>query len=265
MFDNKSFSGVLFLRTLLLFIGFSLLSACATSVKVNGEIPAPLVEKIPLTVQLVYDDEFKRHVYEEEEKGRSLKSIAFGEAQVTLFDSIFSHLFTLVDPIELDLSEDSVASKNLHVISELNSVAGADLKVTPTLLDFQYSAPRETKLNLYEIWLKYRLKIEDSNNREIADWVVKGYGKTPTALLNSASKAFDSATNVALRDVGAQLAIGFSTQPEIKEFLSGHPNTKNSISDDEELIDEVELEKEIVSEPENLSQELSEQLESDEE
>ena len=72
---------------------------------------------------------------------------------------------------------------------------------------------------MYEVWLKYRIKISDVNDEEIADWVIKGYGKTPTAMLSSASKAFNSATNVAMRDVGAQLAIGFTRERAIEEFL----------------------------------------------
>jgi len=174
---------------------------------VTGDIPRPLIEPLPLSVEVVYTDEFRRYTYEESERGRGLRSIAFGQAQVDLFDAIFNYTLQ------------NVAENQPY-----------DLRVTPSLLDFQYSAPRETKLNLYEIWLKYRIKIEDSEGREVADWEVKGYGKTPTAMLSSAGKAFDSATNVALRDVGAQIAIGFRSQPEIVDFMQSQQrsNTINT-------------------------------------
>lgn len=195
------------LNKLLLLASIGLLSACASTVQVTGDIPRPLIEPLPLSVEVVYTDNFKRYTYEEDERGRGLRSIAFGQAQVDLFDAIFG--YTLENTAEGQLP---------------------DLRVTPTLLDFQYSAPRETKLNLYEIWLKYRIKIEDNQGREVADWEVKGYGKTPTALLTTASKAFDSATNVALRDVGAQMAIGFRSQPEILDFIQsrGRSSTGNA-------------------------------------
>ena len=182
-----------------MFAAAYLLSACATTVTVTGKIPTPLIDKIPLQAKLIYSDEFQRYSYEEEEKGRGLRSIAFGAAQVTLFDGIFNGLLNIVDP----------ESPQQQV----------DLTITPTLLEFQYSAPRETRLKVYEVWLKYRLQIADENNQEVADWVVKGYGKTPTAMLKSADAAFDSATNIALRDVGAQLAIGFASQPLIEDYL----------------------------------------------
>lgn len=175
-----------------------LLSACANNVIVTGKIPTPLINQLPLQAKMVYDEEFKRYSYEEEEKGRGLRSIAFGEAQVTLFDSIFGSLLNLVEPESTE----------------------QDLTITPTLLDFQYSAPRETKQNIFEIWLKYRLQVSGDNDQEVADFIIKGYGKTPTALLKSADEAFDSATNIALRDAGAQLAIGFATQPLIEDYIN---------------------------------------------
>lgn len=186
------------------------LNACASKVTVTGDIPTPLVPKLPLSVEIIYTDEFKRYNYEEEEKGRGLRSIAFGDAQVALFDSIFGGLLNKVD--------------------SQSDQQTADMFITPSLLEFQYSAPRETRQKIYEIWLKYRLLITDENNQEVADWVVKGYGKTPTALLTSSDSAFNSATNIALRDVGAQLAIGFKTQPEIEEFLNTRVNANVSQS-----------------------------------
>ena len=88
--------------------------------------------------------------------------------------------------------------------------------------------PSETKSTQFEIWLKYRLIITDAQDQEVADWVVKGYGKTPTTLLGSHLKSFNTAANIALRDVGAQLAIGFRNQPSIKDYLEG---TSTAISE----------------------------------
>jgi len=173
------------------------LGACATSFTVTGATPSPLVPKMSLRGKLKYSEEFKRYNYAEKDKVRAIKNVDFGEAQTTLFDRIFSRIMHLVE----DDSEQ------------------IDLLIEPELLDFQYSVPRETKLKLYEIWLKYRVKITDAENQEVADWVVKGYGKTPTATLTSATKAFNEATIVALRDVGAQLAIGFPKQAAIEEFM----------------------------------------------
>jgi len=201
MFDERavnSWGSISMFKTCFLLVLLSLLGACASStVVVKGSVPPPLIDALPITASLSYTDEFKSYTYLEAEKKRALKSLDFGAAQVILFDTVFANLLNLVTP----------------------DTAIKDLVIEPEILDFQYTAPRETKLKLYEVWIKYRLRITDANNKEVADWVVKGYGKTPTALLTTASAAFNSATNVALRDVGAQLSIGFGKQSDIAALL----------------------------------------------
>jgi len=129
----------------------------------------------------------------------SLKSLNFSNAQITMFNQVFSSLTTLV---ETESGEQQ-------------------LTIEPEILDFQYSSPSETKLKQYEIWIKYRLRLLNSNEDSIADWVIKGYGKTPTGLLTTASSAFNAATNIALRDVGAQLSIRFPRQKVVKTLIDG--------------------------------------------
>lgn len=188
-----------------------LASGCAKTFTVVSEIPTPLIESDPTVAHVKFSDDFKAYAYEEKSDDRALESVGFGEAQVSLFKQIFGSLFTLSEE-----DNDSV-----------------DLKIEPQILDFQYSAPKETKLNLYEIWLKYRLRITDHHDRELADWVVKGYGKTPTRMLSSHLSAFNTASNVALRDVGAQLAIGFRNQPSIKDYLAKSRDERREIDETE--------------------------------
>lgn len=193
MLDKKSVS-----RLSLLLMVFLLAGCGASKVSVKANIPQPLVSKLPLNGYLVYTDTFKNYKYKENEKGRSISSLSFGPAQQAMFDKVFNQM----------LSVSQTRSSDLDVVIE------------PEILDLQYASPSETKLNLYEVWLKYRVKITDANDKVLADWVVKGFGKSPTATLKTASAAFNSATNVALRDVGAQLAIGFPSQPAIAALIS---------------------------------------------
>jgi hypothetical protein len=185
---------------LLMLVSLVLLGGCASSIVVKPDIPNPLVERLPLNTNLVYSDTFKNYVYVENEKSRnSMKSIDFTDAQTAMFQRVFGSLTNLVESTD--------RSKNLSI--------------EPEVLDFQYSAPSETKLKQYEIWIKYRLKLRDGNNARIADWTIKGYGKTPTSMLTSAPSAFNAATIIALRDVGAQLSIRFPQQSVVKTLLAG--------------------------------------------
>ncbi len=197
-------------RLLMLMASLAVLSGCANNVIVKADIPTPLVEKLPITGTMVYTERFKNYVYlEAEKKRRSLKSLDIAAAQISLFDRVFGSLMTLVG------------------VEEPNK----DLTIEPEILDFQYSAPGETKLKQYEVWIKYRLKLSNQDNQKLADWTIKGYGKTPTGLLTSASSAFNSAATVALRDVGAQLSLRFAKQRTIKQLLAG--DTPQVISEPE--------------------------------
>lgn len=182
------------------------LVGCSKSFVVTSDVPRPLIEKLPITAKLVYSDEFRNYVYVEPSQKRALERVDFGNAQVGMFDQVFGSLFSLAEP----------------------DATQYDLKIEPQILEFQYSIPAETKLKLFEIWVKYRLQITDPNDVEIADWVVKGYGKTPTSMLASQLSAFNSASNVALRDVGAQLALGFATQPSIEDYFAGKRANKSA-------------------------------------
>lgn len=193
MLNNKIISQFYVLLIILALTGCS-----AGKVLVKADIPQPLVSKLPLTGYLSFTQEFKSYQYSESEKSRSLTSLTFGPAQQLMFETIFTQL--------LNVSSDAAS--------------GVDVVIEPEILDFQYTSPSETKLNLYEVWLRYRVKITDSQDKILADWVVKGYGKTPSARLKTASTAFNAATNVALRDVGAQLAVGFPNQPSIQGLLT---------------------------------------------
>ena len=193
------------------------LSACATNVTVTAEIPKPLTERLPLKARLNLTEKFKNYEYLEDDKKRSITSLAFGDAQVKMFRQVFAGAFSLTQ------SENEVP----------------DLVVTPKVLSVQYSAPRETQLNIYEVFLKYRISITRADGEKIADWVITGYGKTPTAQFKGAETAFDSATNVALRDVGAQITIGIPLQKSIQDIIR-ESGAKIESMDDEVVSQDLE-------------------------
>jgi len=180
----------------LLIIGiFLFLAGCSTQYKIEGEYPRPLVESIPIQVDLSITDAFNSYVYEEDREDRKKLNVNLGEAQTTLFQTITDTMFvgTTEDPL---------------------------LRITPSVEGFQYAIPRETRAEIYEVWLKYRVKIEEEDGTPIADWLMTGYGKTPSAFLRSQKQAINSAANIALRDIGTQLSIGFKRQPDISLWLA---------------------------------------------
>lgn len=196
-----------------------LLGACSSNVVVSPPttFPEPLVEPLAVRLGVHYPEEFKNFVYEQpdkrpnkkkkkKKKKRSKFSVAIGAAQTQLLRTVFGAMFTSVKPVEA---------------AELEAPAtDFDLLLVPEVLEFQFSTPRVTKVNVYEIWIKYQFSLKAADGEEIATWVLPVYGKTPTKFLKSKDAAVNLATLVALRDCGAAFITGFSRVPEIRNWLA---------------------------------------------
>ena len=66
---------------------------------------------------------------------------------------------------------------------------------------------------------KYHFQLHDRSGKLIADWYMTSYGKTPTAFAQSDSAGLNLAIQMAMRDTGANLILGFARVPEIQQWL----------------------------------------------
>ncbi|MBB3168830.1 hypothetical protein [Simiduia aestuariiviva] len=191
---------------LLLPLMISLLAACAGKVEVQGDFPQPLVDQKNLVVGLVDNPKFYNFQYEEKSKDRLKWTIGTGGAQQKLLSTVVGAMFKQVEP--------------LKKIPKAGSPAPVDLVLLPRVKEFQYAMPRETKVNIFEVWIKYSIQIYDNQGALVADWIMPAYGKTPTAFLKSEEDALNQAVMMALRDAGASFITGFERVPEIKAWLA---------------------------------------------
>lgn len=179
-----------------------LLHGCATNVEVNGQVPKPLSEPLPVKATLVLDDDFKNYVYEDDSKRKI--SFAIGKAQSNMFRTLAKGLFQQME------ERDSLNS-------EKNT-----LTLFPHVEEIQLATPFDNKLKVFEVWIRYNLSVYDDKGELLADWIMTSYGKTPTRFLGSDEEALNQAALVALRDAGARLTFEFSRVPEIRQWLAQH-------------------------------------------
>jgi len=211
-------------KSILVFLCFMLIG-CTTKVVVKGYFPPPVVDPLPLKVAVVYDTDFANYSYKEQDEEREEKEISMGEAQVELFTTVLEGMFEKV------VYANDVSSSNDPTI---------DMFFYPIIDEFQYNMPVETKINMFEVWIKYHLKVYDAHGNIIADWIQTAYGKTPTAMFKSKEKALNEAMVVALRDVGAGFILRFNHLPEIQHwikqqeqqsaFINTHPKNYVAVS-----------------------------------
>ncbi len=185
-----------------------LLTACsATTINIEGSFPAPLVQKLPLTVGVYYDEAFINHSFIEinDNTGDDQYIINSGASQLELFNTMLPAVFEQV--VQLDSLESA------------SSMSDIDAVFVPAIEEFQVGLPKKTRLNVYEIWVKYNMRLAQSNGDYIADWVMTAYGKSPEETFQSVDAGVNDAANVALRDLAASFTLGFSNIPEINEWL----------------------------------------------
>ncbi len=189
-----------------------LLSGCATKVEVSGNFPKPIFHQIPLSVGVFYPELFSQYTYQEANEDRSDRTIGIGTAQVQLFRTILPSIFKNVVPVASAKSP--------------NPAQPIDLVLTMAVDDFQYTVPSETRIDMYEVWIKYNLQLFDPQGQLIADWILTAYGKSPTAMMKSEGAAINEAMIVALRDAGAGFAMSFDKVPEIRQWLQRRAGTQ---------------------------------------
>ncbi|WP_371373028.1 hypothetical protein [Thalassotalea aquiviva] len=192
-------------------LGFVILAtvflwSCSNKVKVEASFPDPVINQIPLVLGVIYEPEFKQYHYIEADEERSDWEINMGEAQVKLFDTVLNKMFAQVNTLE-------------QLQPGIKSV---DIYFQPTVEEFQYNVPQETQVDMFEVWIKYHLKVYDSDGKLIADWIQTAYGKTPAQTFTGDDTALNEAMVIALRDIGASFVLRFAHIPEIKNWLAEH-------------------------------------------
>jgi len=208
---NRNDVGARSLRALLLVGALALLSACgASSLVVEGSYPTPAVRKIPLTLGLYLSEELRNFLYiEYTETGAEEYRVASGQTHVQMFSTLLPAMFEQVQVLE---SMDAAPG------------AGVDAVFAPSIEEFQLALPQKTRLDSYEVWVKYNMRLLGPDGAYIADWVLTSYGKTPMEGLLSVEGGINEATVSALRDLASNFALSFGAVPEVRDWLASRQN-----------------------------------------
>lgn len=184
-----------------------LLTACGVNnVVIEGSFPTPNVEPLPMTVAVYYDDALRDFAYiEYTETGQEEYNIESGISHIELFNAILPAMFN-----------DVVVVSSMEEARERN----VDAVFAPAIEEFQLALPAKTKLDVYEVWIKYNMRLLSAEGDYIADWVLTSYGKTPTETFRSAEAAINDAAIVALRDLASSFSLSFAQVPEVRDWLT---------------------------------------------
>ena len=191
-----------------LLVALTLGGCTGANVQMEGDIPTPLVNRLPLRVGLYLDPALVQYVFEEKIQDHGDWRVEVGPMQAKLFRQVASAMFLEAVPV------DSVTSPG----------ANLDAVLAPSIVEFQISIPSQTRSEFYEVWIKYLMRLYDTHGTLIAEWPLTAYGKANRGdygfMESSDSPAIRQATMTALRDAGAFLALRFTTIPEVRAWLN---------------------------------------------
>lgn len=181
-----------------------ILAACeqSMSLRVDSEIPTPVIARMPVTMGILYRDELRNYVYEENSDERPNWKIESGSSHIALFEQILGSMF-----------------EEIIEVTDTAADTTVDAVLSPSIAEMQFALPAETKSDFYEAWIKYDMELFNRDGSPIANWSVTGYGKSSTEFMKSRDKGLNAAVNQALRDAGARFALGFSRVEEVGAWL----------------------------------------------
>ena len=195
------------------------------SVTVDVSVPRPLVEPIDVAVGMYFDDKLNTYVHREELSDLGAYSIHIGSSQAAVFAQVFEAMFGQVVPM-VNRTSAAVSEDGEQALS-LVAADGRDMRLegvlAPSIEEVQFALPDQTGGDFYEVWIRYRMQILDTEGKTLAEWPVIGYGKANQrnyGTIDQKGSGLHAAAIWALRDAAAVLSFRFHEQTTVQGWLA---------------------------------------------
>ncbi len=183
-----------------------LLAGCGGNVTLKAPtIPEPLLEQIDMSVGVRMPENFEHFVHEEEIYGSQSWSIDLGRSNAALFEQLFAYMFSRV--VVLAPGDDP-------------QLMPIDALIEPSIDAFEFSTPEQSNTEAFAVWIRYRVKVYDTEGKLVSNWPVAAYGKSQTTMLGD-SEALQQAAVLAMRDAAALMIMKFDNVTRISSLAGG--------------------------------------------
>ena len=182
--------------------GLALLAGCTpTRFETRSDVPAPLIDKMPVAVGVHLPLEFREKVYEEKRPaGGGRYAIGLGKAQSAGLMRVLEAMFDRVE----------VVTSLTGAGREAPGIRGV---LQPVLDDYAFVTPADSGTQVYAASLRYTIRLYTPQGQLLEAWTFTGYGsQAGSAFPGKGDEALEAATRLALRDAAAKLAAEFPEQ-----------------------------------------------------
>jgi hypothetical protein len=181
------------------------LCGCSASVPIEAEFPKPLIQPLTLRVGILLDEALSSFQHDEQLPYSSNWSIQMGAAHIAMFNPLFASMFTHTESVTT-LPVAATEHPSLDVV------------IKPVVDKFEFDVPQGSDSKFVEVWVRYHLQVYQPDGTLVMEWPVVGYGKAQTGRMGNEGSLHRAAVR-ALREVGANVATEFATQPELSPWL----------------------------------------------
>lgn len=187
-------------------LGLALAGCGTVEVQPQTELPPPLIDQLPATVGVHYPPEFRSYVHKESRYQVDYE-ISLGPAHVAKLTRLLQAMFARVVEVE-DPAHPRAADPSIVMVLE------------PRFEDYAFLTPRDMVGDAYTVTIRYRLNLYDPEGARVDGYVFTGYGRQKSGSM-SGSGPLVEATQRAMRDAGAKLAVELPEQDSVRLLLAG--------------------------------------------
>lgn len=185
----------------------ALLTACtATKLETRAQLPPPLIEQLPVRVGIYYSKEFREYVHKET-RGKIDYEVNLGPAHVTNLDWLLQAMFRELVPVD-DPTRVAGITPPLAFVLE------------PKFEEYSFLTPRDVAGEAFIVTIRYLLTLYDGSGARVDSFTFTGYGRERAHTLAS-KEPLAVATQRAMRDAGAKVAVELTDQDSVRLLLRG--------------------------------------------
>jgi hypothetical protein len=186
------------------------LGACTTTkLDTHAQLPPPLLEQLPARVGVYYSQEFREYAHRET-RAKIDYEINLGPAHVTNLDWLLKAMFREVVHVDDPTGIASVAPPLAFVLE-------------PKFEEYSFLTPRDVAGEAFIVTIRYLLTVYDSAGTRVDSFAFTGYGREKARTLAS-KEPLALATQRAMRDAGAKVAVELTDQESVRLLLRGVGN-----------------------------------------
>jgi hypothetical protein len=195
------------LRAALAATCLGLLAACTTtSLDTKAQLPPPLLEQLPVRVGVHYSDEFRNYVHKET-RGSIDYEVTLGAAHVTNLDWLLKAMFREIVHVDDPTRVADIRPPVAFVLE-------------PKFEEYSFLTPKDVAGEAFIVTIRYLLTLYDSGGARVDSFTFTGYGREKARTLAS-KEPLAVATQRAMRDAGAKVAVELTDQDAVRLLLRG--------------------------------------------